>query len=92
MPLTMLRGDHSLGLGILNDEIGMFVNQHLFINYAYAMKLFGGRMAFGAQLGLLNAKFEPKATSYRIFVPAKQSPQGRYPSVAIDMFDKVSLL
>lgn len=60
MPLSMFRGDHSLGLGILNDEIGMFVNQHLFVNYAYALKLFGGRMAIGAQLGLLNAKFEPK--------------------------------
>lgn len=59
MPLSMFRGDHSIGVGVLNDEIGMFVHQHLFINYAYALKLFGGRLAAGVQLGLLNAKFEP---------------------------------
>lgn len=58
-PLTMLKGDHSIGLGILNDEIGMFTNQHLFLNYTFALKLFGGRLAIGAQAGLLNEKFDP---------------------------------
>ena len=58
-PLTMLKGDHSVGLGILNDQAGMFTNQHLFLNYAYAMRLLGGRLAMGAQVGLLNEKFDP---------------------------------
>ena len=58
-PLTMLKGDHSIGTGILNDQAGMFTNQHLFVNYAYAMKLLGGRMAIGVQVGLLNEKFDP---------------------------------
>ena len=58
-PLTMLKGDHSIGLGILNDEAGMFTNQHLFLNYAYALKIFSGRLAIGAQVGLLNEKFDP---------------------------------
>ena len=39
MPLTVFRGDHSLGLGVLNDEIGMFVHQHLYANYAYENNL-----------------------------------------------------
>lgn len=60
MPLSMLRGDHSVGAGLLNDKIGMFTNQHLFVNYAYAFKLLGGRLALGAQLGLLSVKFDPK--------------------------------
>lgn len=59
MPMPFVRGDHSIGLGVLSDEIGMFTNQHLFVNYAYGLKLFGGRLAIGAQLGLLNAKFDP---------------------------------
>ncbi|MBR3883569.1 MAG: PorP/SprF family type IX secretion system membrane protein [Bacteroidaceae bacterium] len=57
--LTMLPGDHSAGFGILNDQIGIFTHQHLFLNYAYAFKLFGGRLAIGAQLGLVNAKIDP---------------------------------
>ncbi len=59
LPITILRGDHSAGAGVINDEIGIFTNQHLYINYAFGMKLFGGRMAIGAQLALLNAKIEP---------------------------------
>lgn len=79
MPLSMLRGDHSLGLGVLNDEIGMFVHQHLFMNYAYAMKLFGGRLAIGAQLGLLNAKFEPKELNL-----GENKDDPAFPSGAVD--------
>ena len=60
MPLSMLKGDHSAGAGILSDNIGMFTNQHLFLNYSYAFKLFNGRLAIGAQLGLLSIKFDPK--------------------------------
>ncbi len=58
-PLPFFKGDHSLGLGVLNDEIGMFTNQHLYLNYAFGLKLFGGRMVAGLQLGLVNAKFDP---------------------------------
>lgn len=58
-PLTMLKGDHSLGVGILSDQAGMFTNQHLFLNYAFAMELLGGRVAVGAQVGLLNEQFDP---------------------------------
>ena len=58
-PLTMLKGDHSVGVGILNDQAGMFTNQHLFLNYAFAMNLLDGRLAVGAQVGLLNEKFDP---------------------------------
>lgn len=79
MPLTMLRGDHSAGLGILNDEIGMFTNQHLFLNYAYALKLFGGRLAVGAQLGLLNAKFDPSDLNL-----GENNDDPAFPSAAVD--------
>ena len=79
MPLSMLRGDHSLGLGVLNDEIGMFVHQHLFINYAYGIKFYGGRLVIGAQLGLLNAKFEPKELNL-----GENKDDPAFPSAAVD--------
>ena len=59
-PIPFVRGDHNLGAGALNDDIGMFTNQHIFLNYAYGFKLFGGRLAAGAQLGILNSKFDSK--------------------------------
>ncbi len=59
-PIPFVRGDHNLGVGALNDDIGLFTNQHIFLNYAFGFKLFGGRMVAGAQVGILNAKFDSK--------------------------------
>lgn len=59
-PIPFIRGDHNLGLGALNDDIGLFSNQHVYLNYAFAFKLFGGRFAIGAQVGILNSTFDSK--------------------------------
>lgn len=59
-PIPYIKGDHNLGLGILNDEIGMFSNQRLFLNYAFGFRLFKGRFAIGAQAGLINSSFNNK--------------------------------
>ena len=59
-PIPFVRGDHNVGLGALNDDIGLFTNQHIFLNYAYGFKLFGGRLAVGAQIGILNSSFDSK--------------------------------
>lgn len=79
MPLTLFRGDHSIGAGVLNDEIGLFTHQHLFVNYAYGLKLFGGRLAVGAQLGILNAKFDPSELNL-----GENSDDPAFPSSAVD--------
>lgn len=57
-PIPFVRSDHNLGFGILNDEIGLFKNQHMYINYAYGLKLFKGRMVAGLQVGLVNSAFD----------------------------------
>ncbi len=59
-PIPFVNGDHNIGLGIVNDEIGLFSNQHLYLNYAYGFRLFGGRVAAGLQLGLVNCSFDSK--------------------------------
>ena len=58
--IPFVRGDHNLGIGALNDQIGLFTNQHVYLNYAYGFKLFGGRLKTGLQIGLLNCEFENK--------------------------------
>lgn len=60
MPIPFIRSDHNLGLGIVNDDIGLFSNQRLYLNYAYGFKLFKGRFVIGAQVGLVNSSFESK--------------------------------
>ncbi|MBO5263548.1 MAG: PorP/SprF family type IX secretion system membrane protein [Bacteroidaceae bacterium] len=57
-PIPFVRGDHNLGIGALNDHIGLFTNQHVYLNYAYGFKLWGGQLKTGIQLGILNSKFE----------------------------------
>ncbi|MBQ8337062.1 MAG: PorP/SprF family type IX secretion system membrane protein [Bacteroidaceae bacterium] len=59
-PIPFIKSDHNLGLGVVNDEIGKFSNQHLYLNYAYGFKLFKGRFVIGAQIGLVNSSFENK--------------------------------
>lgn len=59
-PIPFIKGDHNLGLGALNDDIGMFSNQYVYLNYAYGFKLFGGRLAAGIQAGILNCSFDRK--------------------------------
>lgn len=63
-PIPFVRGDHNLGLGALNDDIGLFTNQHIYLNYAYGFKLFGGRLAVGAQIGILNSAFDSKEIEF----------------------------
>ena len=57
-PIPFITSDHNLGLGILNDDIGLFSNQRLYLNYAYGFKLFKGRFVIGAQIGLVNSSFD----------------------------------
>lgn len=59
-PIPFIKSDHNLGLGIVNDDIGLFSNQRLYLNYAYGFKLFKGRFVIGAQVGLVNSSFENK--------------------------------
>ena len=59
-PIPFVSGSHSLGVGALNDVIGLFTNQHIYLNYAYGRKLFGGLLKAGVQVGIANSKFENK--------------------------------
>lgn len=63
-PIPFVKGRHNLGLGVLNDEIGLFTNQHLYLNYAYGIRLFKGIFTAGIQLGLVNCTFDSKGINF----------------------------
>lgn len=58
MPIMFVGDAHNVGLGFLNETIGLFTNQRFYAQYSYRTKLFGGRFSGGVQLGLLSEKFD----------------------------------
>lgn len=58
MPFLLLNSIHGAGIQIVNDNIGLFTNQKLVLQYAYKHKLFGGTISGGIQIGLLSEKFD----------------------------------
>ena len=58
MPLFFLSPRHGVGIGFMNDKIGLFANKKLYLQYAYHQPLWGGRLSIGARVGLLNETFD----------------------------------
>lgn len=58
MPFKIRNRRHGVGLTLMNDQAGLFANTQFGLQYAYSMKLWGGRLALGAQLGAVNQGFD----------------------------------
>ena len=58
MPLYLLKAHHGIGMRLINDNIGLFSNQNIGIQYAYRQKLFGGMLAIGIQGGIISETFK----------------------------------
>ncbi|MCD8266840.1 MAG: PorP/SprF family type IX secretion system membrane protein, partial [Prevotellaceae bacterium] len=58
MPLFFIGPRHGVGLGFMNDNIGLFSNKKLYLQYAYHQPLWGGRLSIGARVGFLNETFD----------------------------------
>lgn len=58
VPFYALKSYQGVGAQLINDQIGLFTHQRLQLQYAYQFKLFGGKMALGAQVGLLSESFD----------------------------------
>lgn len=59
MPFKFLNRKHGVGVGFFNESIGLFRNQRFWVQYSYKMKLFGGNLGIGIQVGALNISFDP---------------------------------
>lgn len=58
MPLFFLSPRHGVGVGFMNDKIGLFSNKKLYLQYAYHQPLWGGQLSIGARVGLLDETFD----------------------------------
>lgn len=58
MPLFFIGPAHGAGLGFMNDNIGLFSNKEIYLQYAYHQKLWGGRLSAGLRLSILNNSFD----------------------------------
>lgn len=58
MPLFFIGPRHGVGVGFLNDKIGLFKNKKFFLQYAYHQPLWGGRLSAGARVAMLNETFD----------------------------------
>ncbi len=58
LPLFFLSPRHGVGLGFMNDDIGLFSNKKLYLQYAYHIPLWKGHLSIGARVGVLNETFD----------------------------------
>ena len=58
LPLFFLSPRHGVGVGFMNDKIGLFANKKLYLQYAYHQPLWGGKLSVGARVGFLNETFD----------------------------------
>ena len=58
MPFMFLNGQHGVGLGLVNDQIGLFKHQNIHLQYSAGIRLGGGTLRIGAKLGLISENFD----------------------------------
>ena len=58
MPLFFVGPRHGVGVGFMNDKVGLFANKKMFLQYAYHHPLWGGQLSIGARAGFLNETFD----------------------------------
>jgi type IX secretion system PorP/SprF family membrane protein len=56
-PFMLGKTYHGAGIRFVNDRFGLFSNQSLYLEYAYKLRLGGGFLSIGADLGFLNLSF-----------------------------------
>lgn len=58
MPLSISGTKHGVGLVFSNENIGLFKNQSVLLQYSYKMKLWRGVLGLGLNLGALSQTFD----------------------------------
>lgn len=58
MPLFFIGPRHGVGAGFMNDEVGLFSNKKMSLQYAYHQPFMGGRLSGGVRAGFLNSTFD----------------------------------
>lgn len=58
MPTNLFGKDQGVGLSLFSDNIGLFKNSSVMLNYAYKINKWGGTLALGTQLGFVIQNFD----------------------------------
>lgn len=64
-PLRFLKRNHGVGLLVSSQTVGLFSTLSIGAQYAFKVKLWGGNLNLGIQLGVLNQTFDES----KIFIP-----------------------
>jgi len=57
-PVSIAETNHGIGLSFLNENIGLFKNQSVLLQYSYKMQLFDGVLGLGLNIGFMNQIFD----------------------------------
>lgn len=58
MPMHIGSTNHGLGLYFMSDEIGLFKNQSVLLQYSYKFKVRKGTLSLGLNVGFINQTFD----------------------------------
>ena len=64
MPFKIGDSKHGLGLVFLSDEIGLFKNQSVLLQYSYKLKVSSGTLGLGLNIGFINQTFDKEAVDF----------------------------
>ncbi len=59
MPFLLFNKNQGAGIGLFNDQAGLFRNQRIWLQYAYQAKIKKGRLGIGFNIGIINVAFDP---------------------------------
>lgn len=87
MPLKIGKTNHGIGMVVFTEGIGLFVNTHVNLQYAYKQKLFGGTLSIGMQFGMVNQSFDGE----KVFYPTRPVPPTGRPGNSKDAGERNGL-
>lgn len=58
MPFYFLKTYHGVGLGLVNDQIGLFKHQNINVAYSFGTRLWGGMLRLGVQAGMITENYD----------------------------------
>ncbi len=65
MPVSLGKTNLGVGAVVFTESIGLFKNTHIAAQGAYKLRLFGGNLSVGVQIGMASISFDGTESIYR---------------------------
>jgi Bacteroidetes-specific putative membrane protein len=85
MPMTFLGREHGVGAVVYNDQIGLFSNSVMGLQYAYKQKIGKGTLSIGLQGGYVSSSFKADSINVPDQEGAINLPSGALSGNTIDL-------